>query len=48
MAMLQGDDRIDIILEHGHYEGRVDGQFVVSGDSWNEVYNDLIEMGYLK
>ena len=48
MAMLQGDDRIDIIIERGHYEGMVNGESVVSGDSWNEVYNDLMEMGYLK
>lgn len=47
-VMLQGDERIDIVCVHGHYEGHVDGEFVVSGDTWNEVYNDLVEMGYLK
>lgn len=46
--MLQGDERVDIICVQGHYEGRVDGEFVVSGDTWNEVYHDLEEMGYLK
>lgn len=48
MAMLQGDESIDIICVNGHYEGYVSGQFVVSGDTWNEVYNDLLEMRYLK
>lgn len=48
MAMLQGDDRIDIRCTRGHYEAYVDEQFVVSGDTWTEVYNDLLEMGYLK
>ena len=46
--MLQGDERVDIIHVHEHYEGLVDGQFVVSGDTWNEVYKNLEEMGYLK
>ena len=44
MAMLQGDNRVSITSVNGHYEGRIDGQFVVSGDTWNEVYNDLNEM----
>ena len=46
MEMLQGQGRVDVVLNNGHYEGLVDGEFVVSGDSWNEVQNDLIEMGY--
>lgn len=37
---------MDIIKVHEHYEGRVDGKFVVSGDTWNEVYKDLVEMEY--
>lgn len=41
-------ERVDIIHVHEHYEGRVNGEFVVSGDTWNEVYRDLTEMGYLK
>lgn len=46
--MLHGDERVDIIHVQEHYEGLIDGQFVVSGDTWNEVYNDLLEMGYMK
>jgi hypothetical protein len=46
--MLQGDERVDIVHVYDHYEGRVDGEFVVSGYTWNEVYNDLVEMGYMK
>ena len=42
--MLQGDESVDIIPVDGHYEGHVDGEFVVSGDTWSEVYNDLLEM----
>lgn len=45
--MVQGNERVDIRYSYGHYEGYVDGEFVVSGDTWNEVYNDLLEMGYL-
>lgn len=46
--MLHGNDGVDIVPVDGHYEGHVDGQFVTSGDTWKEVYNDLMEMGYLK
>ena len=46
--MLQRYEIVDIIHVHEHYEGHVDGKFVVSGDTWNEVYKDLLEMGYLK
>lgn len=46
--MLQRDDNIDIRFVRNHYEGFVNGQFVVSGDTWNEVYNDLLEMEYLR
>lgn len=46
--MLQGDESVDIIHVHEHYEGQVNGEFVVAGDTWNEVYQDLLEMGYLK
>ena len=48
MAILQGDDEVDILCVNGHYEGYLCGQFVVSGDTWNEVYKELSEMGYLK
>ena len=46
--MLQGDDSVEIVSINGHYEGLVEGEFVVSGDTWDEVYKDLLEMGYLK
>ena len=48
MVTSQSDERVNIIHVHEHYEGRVDGQFVVSGDTWNEVYKELEEMEYLK
>ena len=48
MAMWQCDKESDIVCVHGHYEGYVDGEFAVSGDTWNEVYKDLSEMRYLK
>lgn len=48
MEMLQENKRVDIIETWGHYEGRVDGEFIVSGDTWNEVHNDLLEMGYVE
>ena len=46
--MLQGDESVDIVHVQDHYEGYVDGEFVVSGDTWKEVYDDLVEMGYIK
>lgn len=48
MEMLHGDDRIDIRPFRGHYIGVVKGKIVVCGDTWNEVYQDLLEMGYLE
>lgn len=48
MEMLQLEVVVEIISIRGHYEGRVHGQFVVSGDSYTEVFNDLKEMGYLR
>lgn len=47
MEMLQLEIVVEIINVRGHYEGLVSGQFVVSGDSYTEVYDDLKEMGYL-
>lgn len=44
----QGYERVNIVYVNEHYEGYVNGRFVVSGDTWNEVYNDLVEMGYVK
>lgn len=46
--ILQGDDRVDIRYVQGHYQGYFNDEFIVSGDTWAEVYNDLLEMGYLK
>ncbi len=48
MVMSQEDNNVDIICTGGHYEGYVNGKFVVSGDTWNEVYKDLSEMRYLR
>lgn len=48
MVELQFDEIVDIVSVGGHYEGRVNGQFVVSGDTRNEVKNELSEMGYYK
>ena len=39
---------VSIIPVRGHYEGYVDGKFVVSGDTQNEVRTELSEMGYLR
>lgn len=39
---------VRIVHNDGHYEGFVNGEFIVSGDTWEEVYDDLREMGYLK
>ena len=40
---------VNIEIRHvmDHYEAFVDGRFVVSGDTFDEVLEDLIEMGYL-
>jgi hypothetical protein len=46
--MLHGDEKVDIVCVQGHYEGHVSEEFVVSGDTWIEVYHDLEEMGYVK
>ena len=47
-VMWHADNGVVIVHVQEHYEGQVNGQFVVSGDTWNEVYRDLLEMGYLK
>ena len=44
MAMLQGDESIDIRSVQGHYEGYVDGEFIASGDTWNEVYKEVLKI----
>lgn len=46
MEKSQFVENIEIVHVRGHYEGRVNGKFVVSGDTWNEVKNELSEMGY--
>ena len=34
-----------IVQGNGHYEVHdSDGNFVLSGDSWDECYNDLVDM----
>lgn len=48
MMKLQAYEEANILHIGDHYEGRVNGRAVVSGDTWNEVYQDLIEMGYIK
>jgi hypothetical protein len=48
MAMSRDDDVVSILHAHEHYSGYVNGKFVVSGDTWKEVHDDLVEMGYLK
>ena len=42
--MSQERKRVVILNVNGHYEGYVNGEFVVSGDTWTEVYIDLLEM----
>lgn len=37
---------VEIIHVREHWEGYVDGEFVVSGDTYSEVYTDLLEAGY--
>ena len=39
------DNTHRIVQVKGHYEAYdSDGNFVLSGDTWDECYNDLIEM----
>lgn len=39
---------IEIRYVHGHFEAYVDGKWILSGDTREEVYNALLEMGYVK
>lgn len=39
--------KIEIRHVMEHYEAFVDGQFVVSGDTFNEVLKDLRKIGYV-
>lgn len=39
--------KIEIHHVMEHYEAFVNGQFVVSGDTFNEVLKDLRKMGYV-
>jgi hypothetical protein len=48
MGILQQGHDIDIFCDRGQYLAYVNGQFVVSGDTLNEVCKDLMEMGYLR
>ena len=47
MSMVCNGRKVDIIYVREYFAGYVDGEFVVSGDTWTEVYDDLVEMGYL-
>lgn len=39
------DNKHNIIQVRGHYEAYdSNGNFVLSGDTWDECYNDLVEM----
>lgn len=49
MVESQKTNSVDIRCVQGHYEAYDDNnEFIVSGDTWNEVYNDLKEMKYLQ
>lgn len=39
-------EKIEVRNVKGHYEAFINGQFVVSGDTLNEVLKELAEMGY--
>ena len=32
---------IEILNINGHYEGYINGTFICSGDTYNEVYNEI-------
>lgn len=38
--------KIEIRHVMGHYEAFVNGKFVVSGDTFNEILEELRKMGY--
>lgn len=40
-------EKIEIRHVMEHYEVFVNGKFVVSGDTFNEVFKDLRKMGYV-
>ena len=40
-------DNIEIVKIRGHYEAFVDGNFVLSADTWEEILSDLTKEGYL-
>lgn len=40
-------EEIEIRHVMEHYEAFVNGQFVVSGDTFNEVFEELRKMGYV-
>lgn len=48
MVMSKENNSVDIRCVQGHYEAYDDNKFIVSGDTLEEVYNDLKEMGYLQ
>ena len=49
MVSTEGDKKMDnthrIVQVKGHYEvDDSNGNFVLSGDTWDECYNDLVDM----
>lgn len=47
MLELEFERTVEIVRVREHWEGYVDGEFVVSGDTYNEVCTELTEAGYL-
>lgn len=47
MAILCNGKWVDIRYVKRHWAGYVDRVFVVSGDSYDQVYDESVEMGYL-
>ena len=40
-------DEIKIFQTRGHWEAHVNGKFYCSGDTYNEVLNEVLEFYYL-
>lgn len=37
-------DKLEIISIRGHYEAYLDNEFICSGDTYNECYQDAIDI----
>ena len=48
MGMLQEFENVHVKHVNGHYEAYRDRQFIVSGDTLKEIYEDLKELEYLR